>query len=279
MKKMKRFLMLLSIILGLFITSTFINRDKSVEKSNGNIVLLTYHLIIEESTDEEPWQFYRKFEDFKNDMKILKESGINISSYQEVVDQLNSGLEINEPTVIVQFDDGYASDYELAFPILKELDLKATFFISTGRISENMTGFASWDNIKEMYHYKNKEGKRLFEFGAHGHEHSSLGQNEEETKEEWLDRVYIELSEPQKEIYYHLGFKPTLLALPYGKGFNNQELRKMASELNYELVRGWKVDNDHFISSNPSNIKFFDVYNNSDINEAVKLALNLYGDK
>jgi peptidoglycan/xylan/chitin deacetylase (PgdA/CDA1 family) len=46
------------------------------------------------------------------------------------------------------FDDGHASDYTQAFPVLRELGLRATFFVVPTLVGT--PGFVSWDQLREM---------------------------------------------------------------------------------------------------------------------------------
>lgn len=49
------------------------------------------------------------------------------------------------PLVTISFDDGYASDYDIVFPILRELGLRGTFYalpVSTGVTNEQMAEMA-----------------------------------------------------------------------------------------------------------------------------------------
>lgn len=46
------------------------------------------------------------------------------------------------------FDDGIASDYREAFPVLRELDLRATFFVVPTLV--DTPGYVRWDELREM---------------------------------------------------------------------------------------------------------------------------------
>jgi peptidoglycan/xylan/chitin deacetylase (PgdA/CDA1 family) len=50
----------------------------------------------------------------------------------EMMSQLNAGQTLPRGAVAITFDDGLASNYHLAFPVLKELGLPATIFLATG---------------------------------------------------------------------------------------------------------------------------------------------------
>ena len=50
----------------------------------------------------------------------------------EMVRMNQQGEKLPARAVAVTFDDGYASNYELGFPVLRELGLPATIFLSTG---------------------------------------------------------------------------------------------------------------------------------------------------
>jgi len=46
------------------------------------------------------------------------------------------------------FDDGHASDYSEAFPVLRELGLRATFFVVPTLV--DTPGFVTWNQLREM---------------------------------------------------------------------------------------------------------------------------------
>jgi peptidoglycan/xylan/chitin deacetylase (PgdA/CDA1 family) len=46
---------------------------------------------------------------------------------------------LNRPTAVITFDDGYQNNYTVAFPILRELALPATIFLTTGFIDTDDT--------------------------------------------------------------------------------------------------------------------------------------------
>jgi len=71
----------------------------------------------------------------------------------------------NENYYIVTFDDGYLSDYELVFPLIKKLNIVATFFINPENVGK--PGFMNWDMIREM----SIAGMSI---GSHGYSHQNM---------------------------------------------------------------------------------------------------------
>ena len=54
-----------------------------------------------------------------------------VTSLEELVSRYRSGAPIPDYTIAVTIDDGFESNYTLAFPVLRELQIPATIFVAT----------------------------------------------------------------------------------------------------------------------------------------------------
>ncbi|MBI3546805.1 MAG: polysaccharide deacetylase family protein [Gammaproteobacteria bacterium] len=71
--------------------------------------------------------------DFAWQMQYVKKN-YNPITFQALLDALDGKSDLPKRPVIVSFDDGFDDNYHHAFPILKSLDMPATFFVATGYI-------------------------------------------------------------------------------------------------------------------------------------------------
>lgn len=55
---------------------------------------------------------------------------------------------LDSDAVVITFDDGYRDNLEYALPILEELEIPATIFISTGTINQNKEFW--WDELEQI---------------------------------------------------------------------------------------------------------------------------------
>lgn len=62
----------------------------------------------------------------------------------DLVAAMDSGRQVSADSVVVTFDDGYDDNYHVAFPILCELGIPATFFVSTGHIDSGVPYVYDW---------------------------------------------------------------------------------------------------------------------------------------
>jgi peptidoglycan/xylan/chitin deacetylase (PgdA/CDA1 family) len=72
-------------------------------------------------------------ERFREQMLRLKQRFVPLR-LGDVAAALNTGDALPPDAVVVTFDDGYDDNYRFACPILRELNIPATFFVSTGHI-------------------------------------------------------------------------------------------------------------------------------------------------
>lgn len=103
-------------------------------------------------------------------------------------------------SVALSFDDGRASDYEVAFPLLLEAHATADFFLNTANIGT--PGFLGWTQIREMQ-------RAGMSFQSHSHEHVDLSRL---TKRE----LQSQIRESKRRLEDGLGTAVEFLAAPYG---------------------------------------------------------------
>lgn len=102
---------------------------------------------------------------FAAQMKHLNQAGYHTITFQDLEDW-QAGKPIPQKPILLTFDDGYLDNYTAAYPVLKQYNLKATFFISINYLGD--ARHISWENIKEMY------DSGLIQFGSHSKSHPDL---------------------------------------------------------------------------------------------------------
>ncbi len=149
--------------------------------------------------------------DFNLHMTAIKTqyTPISLREYVEFVNCKDGSKTLPTNPIIVTFDDGYLSNYEVAYPILKKLEIPATIFIVTDTVGEksgdgkvNYTHF-NWEQAKEM------QDSGLIDIESHTNDHVKLGQLD-------ADTVNYELRKSKYLIEKNLGKTCDMIAYPYG---------------------------------------------------------------
>lgn len=68
-------------------------------------------------------------ETFENHIRALAENGYTAVSPEELTAYVEHGGTLPEKPVLITFDDGYQSNYDYAYPVLKKYGMKATIFV------------------------------------------------------------------------------------------------------------------------------------------------------
>lgn len=122
------------------------SKNLTSQDINKKIIILMYHgLVKNNEVDEEkfklryegaPYLYSRKESQFINDMEYIKKSDYEVISLYDLLEMQKGRRNLNNSAVIITFDDGAKSQYDIAFPILKQYGFKATFFVITNKVSQ-----------------------------------------------------------------------------------------------------------------------------------------------
>lgn len=103
------------------------------------LIVLIYHRVTTLQLD--PQLLAVTPNNFRAQMRFLKDE-FNIVRFED--DWSN----LKKPSVVVTFDDGYADNAIKALPIMEEIGVPATFFITTGSIGTNKEFW--WDELEHI---------------------------------------------------------------------------------------------------------------------------------
>lgn len=123
-----------------------------------------------------------------------------------------------DKAIAITFDDGSASDYSIALPVLKHFGFSATFFITTGRIGTN--NYLTNHQVDELV----QNGMVV---GSHTVTHRFLSALDD-------DELYFELFESKKMLELITNYPVSQVSLPGGRC--NDFVLDVAVRAGYEIV-------------------------------------------
>ncbi len=138
-----------------------------------SIPVLSYHDIKPKnemsSADKEDY-FVDTLEGFEQQMKYIYEQNYKTLTMEEFYCWMKEKCEQPKNSVLITFDDGFASIYHYILPILKKYEFNATSFVITSRIkSENeVSENYNYLTLEMMEELKNTYDK--LEFHSHSHD-------------------------------------------------------------------------------------------------------------
>lgn len=184
---------------------------------------------------------------FKEQLTALKEAGYSTITEAQLLAFLNKEqVDLPEKPLLITIDDGYVSNYEVAYPTLKELGMNAVLYVvssSRGQTPGYIEHF-TWEQAKEMYE------SGVLDIQSHTHDlhfyaETSKGEKPalatkmivdgvEESDEEYRERIYNDLKTSKEEIEANVGNEVFSLTYPYGA--YNDTVVEVATELGFKLM-------------------------------------------
>lgn len=140
--------------------------------------------------------------EFEAQMNYLYREGYTAISPDQLADYLQQGKTLPLNPVLITFDDGYADNYRVAYPILQKYHFTATIFLITDFVS-HYGKYLTWNQVQEM-------SDNGLSFEDHTLSHISLpkASNEEITNQ---------LIKSKEALEWRLGKKVEYIAYPGGE--------------------------------------------------------------
>lgn len=146
---------------------------------------------------------------FEKQLRYLKNNGFSTVSFSELADFLDGKRDIPRKSVVLSMDDGYRSNYDIAYPILKKFGFKATIFIYSDFVGSR-SGL-KWPQMKEMV------ASGLIDIQPHSKSHANLTlRRKRENETAYNARILKEVRHPARLIKNNLGLPVHTFAFPYG---------------------------------------------------------------
>lgn len=181
--------------------------------------------------------------EFERQMQLLKDSGYHAVTLDELHEWQTGRRELPGKPIVITFDDGDGSVYDLALPILARYEFRATLFVVTARVGTKWNGIdcLDWARLRELeesgvfrieshtddLHYKVEAGGRTEPVFVAASEHGA----ELEGSRDWERRVREDLERSRAAIERNTGRSPSFLAWPYGAA--NANLNRIAVEAGF----------------------------------------------
>lgn len=189
--------------------------------SAAGAVVLQYHHVSADtpaSTSVTPKEFRRHLDH-------LDDEGFRVLPLPELIEAVRGGLDPREKVAAITFDDGYANTWEHALPALEKKGWKATWFITTDKISEGDFTL-SVEQLRKL-----RERGHTIANHTRTHPHM-VRRRDGESRKAWLKRLRDEITGAQDQLENWLDEKPPrLLAYPYGE--STPEIHELVDELGY----------------------------------------------
>ena len=181
--------------------------------------VLMYHHVVEDG--QECNDMTVTVSRLREDLQWLRDSGYTTVLPRE----LAAGDPLPEKPVLITFDDGYRSNYNLAFPIFQEFEAKMVISVMVYMQDNAASDFITWAMCREMI------DSGLIEIGSHTYLLHNLDERggsfdpegvngvqrkPDETAEAFQTRVLDDIQRSYDLIAEKLEVSPTFFAYPFG---------------------------------------------------------------
>ncbi|WP_298293611.1 polysaccharide deacetylase family protein [Thiomonas sp.] len=154
---------------------------------------------------------------FARQLDLLREQGVPVI-HPAVLERPGATLPAG---VLLTFDDGHASNVDIALPLLERRGMHALFFITTGFVGRR-PGFCDWDAVRAL-------ARHGMVIGGHGHSHRFLSDLP-------TDALHTELEQSRSLLQQALQTEVRQMSFPGGR-YDARSLRA-AARAGFSVLHG-----------------------------------------
>jgi peptidoglycan/xylan/chitin deacetylase (PgdA/CDA1 family) len=175
-------------------------------------------------------------QDFEKQMQELKSRGITVIGMQDLLAWKRGEKSIPPRCAVISFDDGWKSQYDVAWPIMKKYGYTFTMFIYTEGVQGGHFGGGqaiTWEQLAEMR-------DAGMDIEAHSKTHQDLRKPYDKVTKrrlsppEYQQWLQDEIAGSKQLLEQRLGIKVNCFAVPYG--FYNDQAKQIAKGAGYEAM-------------------------------------------
>src|SRR5213083_3511404 len=215
--------------------------SKPVVDQTAQTIIFCYHRLVDKvrypGTEITP-------ADFEAQMKQLKDAGITVISLQDLLAWKRGEKNIPPRCAVITFDDGWKSQYEVAWPMMKKFGYPFTLFIYTEGVRGGALGGGeaiTWEQLADLRdngvdiqahtatHQDLREGHTVLviEPGGKRSRKKLTGAD----YEQWVQNEVVGCKQLLEQ---RLGIKTNCFAVPFGN--YNEHVKELARNAGYEAM-------------------------------------------
>ncbi len=164
-------------------------------------------------------------EDFEKHMQWLKKHGYNSITPDQLYDFVTTGAGLPDNPVLITFDDGYADNYNNAYPIMQKYGFVGTIFVVTSYL-DKYPNYMTWEQAKELE-------ANGFSIESHTATHKSMTEASDA-------QIVEELTKSKETLKEKLGKDSKFVAYPTGT--YNLHIAQLAKDAGYKAAFTIKYD-------------------------------------
>ncbi|HEX4706112.1 MAG TPA: polysaccharide deacetylase family protein [Candidatus Udaeobacter sp.] len=215
--------------------------NKPVVDQTAQVIIFCYHRLVDKvrfpGTEITPAAFEAQ-------MKELKDRGITVISMQDLLAWKRGEKSIPPRCAVITFDDGWKSQYEVAWPMLKKYGYPVTMFIYTEGVRGGSLGGGeaiTWEQLADMRdngvdiqahsatHQDLREGHNIMLISSGGKRART-----KLTGPQYQQWVQNEVVGSKQLLEQRLGIKVNCFAVPFGN--YNENVKELARNAGYEAM-------------------------------------------